>query len=158
MSIVTPRLIQFVQETGFDSLPPEMVRVTKRGLVDAIACALAGTRTDRGKIAVRMARRLGGQPEATVIGAGDRVSCVNAAFANGELVNALDFDATPHLPPNVIPPLVAIAQAKRSTGRELIACITVAHELAWRLYTAMSAYTSTYIEKATSPDVFGNGN
>ncbi|MCC6472292.1 MAG: MmgE/PrpD family protein, partial [Burkholderiales bacterium] len=42
--------------------------------------------------------------------------------------------------------------------RELIACITVAHELAWRLYTAMSAYTSTYIEKATSPDVFGNGN
>ena len=36
----------------------------------------------------------------------------NAAFANAELTNALDFDAIPHLPPVTIPPY-----ARRGRGR-----------------------------------------
>lgn len=158
MVAVTPQLIRFVQQTTFASLPSSMVHVTKRNIVDAMACALAGIRADRGKIAVRLARRLGGPPESTVVGVGDRLSCVNAAFANSELMNALDYDATPHSPPNVIPPILAVAEMKHLSGRDLIAAITVAHEVAWRLNSAMSNYHASYIEKATSPDVFGNSN
>ena len=158
MLAVTPQLLRFVQETTFASLPPQMVQINKRNLVDALACALAGTRADRGRIAVKLAQRLGGPPESSIIGAAGKLSCVNAAFANGELINALDFDATPHSPPNVIPPLLAVAEMKRLPGRELIAALTVAHEVAWRLNSATSTYSSSYIEKAVSPDVFGNSN
>lgn len=158
MVAVTPKLIRFVQEATFASLPSQMVHVTKRGLVDAIACAFAGSRADRGAIAVRLAKRFGGSPESSVIGVAGKLSCVHAAFANGELVNALDFDATPHSPPNVIPPLLAVAEMKRLPGSALIAAVTAAHEVAWRLNAALSAYNSSYIEKGTSPDVFGNSN
>ncbi len=158
MVAVTGELIRFVQQATFSSLPSEMVHVTRRGLVDAIGCALAGSRADRGTIAVKLAKRLGGPPESSVIGVAGKLSCVHAAFANGELVNALDFDATPHAPPNVIPPLLAVAEMKRLPGSALIAAITAAHEVAWRLNAALSAYNASYIEKGTSPDVFGNSN
>ncbi len=158
MVAVTPHLIRFVQDTKYSSLPSEMVQVTKRGLVDALACGLAGRRADRGAIAVRLARRLGGPAESSILGERGKLSCVNAAFANGELVNALDFDATPHSPPNVIPPMLAVSEMKRLSGKQLIAAVTTGHEVGWRLNAAMSTYTSSYIEKATSPDVFGNSN
>ena len=87
MVAVTQQLIRFVQETRFPSLPLDMVHVTKRSLVDALACALAGSSADRGKIAVRLAKRFGGPSESSVIGVSGKVSCVNAAFANGELMN-----------------------------------------------------------------------
>jgi len=158
MGAVTQQLIQFVEESTFASLPPHIVHATKRILVDTIACALAGIGADRGKIAVKLARRLGGPPESSIIGTGDKLSCVNAAFANSELVNALDFDATPHSPPIVIPPILAVAEMTRLSGQELILAITLGHEAGWRLYSAMSTYMSSYVERATSPDVFGNSN
>ena len=54
--------------------------------------------------------------------------------------------------------MLAVAEMKRLPGSHLIAAVTTAHEVAWRLNSAMSTYTSSYIEKATSPDVFGNSN
>ena len=53
-----------------------------------------GIATDKGKIAISMAKSLGSPTESSVLGVGDRVSCANAAMANGELINALDYDRT----------------------------------------------------------------
>ena len=91
-------LARFVVETKFEHLPEAVVHEARRIFLDSIGCALAGITTDKGKISIALARRLGGPPESAIIGIGDKVSYCNAAFANGELINRWDSD------PVVVPP------------------------------------------------------
>jgi 2-methylcitrate dehydratase PrpD len=89
----TKILTNFSAKAKFDDLPKEVVHETKRVLLDSVGVALASTLTDRGKIAIEYARRLGGRPEATILGVRDKSSCRGAAFANGEMISDLDYDA-----------------------------------------------------------------
>ena len=87
------RLKSFMTEIQFDDLDEDVVHEMKRVLLDSIGCAIAGLTTEQGKIAVKLAKELGGPKESTIIGTSDKVSSVNAAFANGKLINALEFDS-----------------------------------------------------------------
>ena len=132
MSSISGDLAKFVVETRFDDLPEKVIQETKRSLLDSIGCAIAGVRTDKGKIAVTVAKRLGGPQESSIIAVGDRVSCSNAAFANGELINGLDYDAVPHIPPITVPPSLAIAESVKASGKDLILATVLAEEIARR--------------------------
>ncbi len=120
----TQQLVSFSLETNFNDLPGAVVHEVKCILLDSIGCGLAGLSVDKGKISVALARRLGGLPESTIIGIGDQVSCTSAGFANGELINALDYDALlhpgGHISPNVIPASLALAETKGTSGKDFI--------------------------------------
>ena len=103
---IATRLAAFTVDTRYEDLPPEVIEESKRILLDCIGCALASATTESGKIGVRFARLFSAPPEATIIGFGDRVSCFGAAFANGELINAMDYHALLLLPPGHVPPYV----------------------------------------------------
>jgi 2-methylcitrate dehydratase PrpD len=63
----------------------------------------------------------------------------HAAFANGELINALDYDAiisVSHIPPFVLPAMLAVAEKEGATGRDLILAIAIGHEIAARIARA----------------------
>ncbi len=142
MDAITPKLAQFAAKTRFEDLPDSVVLEAKLVLLDCIGCALAGLETSKGKLSVQLARRLAGPLESTVIGVGGKVAAANAAFANGELINALDYDvgATPpgHSSPCVIPAGLALAEAVGASGRELIAAIAIGHEISARLGAVLS--------------------
>jgi 2-methylcitrate dehydratase PrpD len=85
-----------------------------------------------------------GTPEASVLGYGERVSVVNAAFANGALVHALNFDALGtdggHLGvASVVAPLVMAERTGGVNGRDFLAGVAVAAEFTARLAGALSA-------------------
>lgn len=85
-----------------------------------------------------------GAPEATVLGYGDRVSILLAAFANGALAHALNFDALGAAGGHtgvaaVIAPLVMAEKVGRISGREFLTSVAVAAELTARLAGALSA-------------------
>jgi len=147
MKSISPELAElarFSVETAWEDLPAPVVHETKRLLLDSIGCALAGIAIDPGKIAVALARRLGGPPEASIIGVGDKVSCSSAVLANGQLVNAADYDALPgggHTPPYIVPPPLAIAEMTGASGKELILATAIGFEIASR----MSLATRTYL-------------
>lgn len=145
MDMVMEKLVGFVQETGYDDLPQEVVKETKRVLLDSLGCALCGHWMDRGKIAVRLARRLGGRAESSIIGPGDKVSFNVAAFCNGELMNTQDFDAIlgNHIPPNVIPAPLAMAESAGASGKELIRAISLGQEISQRVMSALSGWWET---------------
>jgi 2-methylcitrate dehydratase PrpD len=68
----------------------------------------------------------GGRAESSVLGRGFAVTQANAALANGTAAHALDYDDSHHpsmLHPTAVllPALLAVAQARQSSGRELIA-------------------------------------
>ncbi len=141
MSNLSKELAKWVIETKYEDLPQAVAHEAKRALLDSIGCALAGLICEKGKIPVMLARRLGGPPEASIIGLGDKVSCVSAALANGELINALDYDiisaGVGHCTPFVLPPVLAVAESANATGKELIVATALAHEIGQRMSTAL---------------------
>jgi len=90
---VSNPLAQFIVKTKWEDLQPVTIKNMKMVLLDSIGCAIAGVATDPGKLAVSLAKQLGGPEESTIFGIQGKVSCVNAALANGQLINAIDYDA-----------------------------------------------------------------
>ena len=161
MLTVVESLAQFTAQTRYEDLPQEVVREAKRLLVDSIGCALGGLSHPKGAIGVQYANTLGpGAPgqQATIIGTGERVSAVGAAFANGELINALDFDAVlppGHVSPYVIPCALAAGESAQASGRNLIRAVAISHEMTNRIGRALDSLRDTKDGKASPPAVMG---
>jgi 2-methylcitrate dehydratase PrpD len=92
------------------------------------------------------------------MGIGYKVSCVNAAMANGELINGLDYDGIPHIHPFAIPPALAIAESIKASGKDLILSTVIAQEVAKRFVMALMNMGTKLLSEGKTPDVFGNAN
>lgn len=139
MSNIMGELVQFTLDAKYADLPEPVVHTTKNLLLDSIGCALAGITTDPGKMAITLAAMLGGTPECSIIGTRDKVSITNAVLANGQLLNALDFDtvmAGGHTPPYIIPTELAMAERLNASGKDLILATALGFELAARVASA----------------------
>ncbi|MBW2028522.1 MAG: MmgE/PrpD family protein [Deltaproteobacteria bacterium] len=149
-----------VLEMNYGNLPGRVVRETKRVILDSMACALAGHFCDRGKFSVDMSRRLGGTPECSILGTQEKVSCCSAAFANGELINALDYDSFEippgHFPPFVIPPAMAIAECLGASGKDLILATAVGSEMGSRIAAGLGPRIGS-IDGRKSPVLYASG-
>lgn len=95
-----------------------------------------------GRMAAAYVRKLGGEPEASVIGAGFRTTAVNAALANGMCAHADetdDFEPTTKAHPGCssVPTALAIAEREGRSGSELIRAVTLGYDLGCRLLMAL---------------------
>lgn len=152
------RFAKFARETALKSLPEDVVRESRRILLDSIGVGVAGVGELKGKAGIAYGRLMGGLGDATILGTGDRVSPFGAAFANGELINALDMDAVlppGHVTPYVLPPIMAVAEAQRLSGAAVIEAIAVAHEMSHRIGMGMDYLRDTKDGKVDPPPVFG---
>lgn len=157
---VTDAFLDFAEKYGnYENLPEEVVKEVKWTLLDGLGNALAGIASDKGKIGISMAHQMGGTPESTIIGVGGKVSAPVAAFANAELLNGLDMDPIPHIPPIVIPSVLAVAEAEKLSGKKFISSLAVGQEVGARLVNTFSmAMIVSYIKYGKTPDVFSNSN
>ena len=152
---VTAQYVDFAHKLTYAALPEKVVHEAKRYVLDSLGCAVAGWRTDKGRIAAETMASLGGAPQARIIGSKARVAVTNAAFANAELMNGLDYDAIPHIPPVTLPALLAVAEQRKLSGKQLITGIVAAYEIAARLSGASSQMISALVETGSTPHVFG---
>jgi 2-methylcitrate dehydratase len=145
---VTERLVDDAYAIEFASLSPDVVAQAKRVLVDCVACAVGGAGSAPARAVESVAGQLGGRPEATVIGSGQRTSSVAAALVNGTMLRYLDYMDTVLFeapsgavsathPSELVLPIVATAEANRRSGRDLIEAIAIAYELAAVLCEAL---------------------
>jgi 2-methylcitrate dehydratase PrpD len=158
---VTPAFIKLLERTRYDSLPPSVQHEAKRYLLDAVGCGLAGFQTDKARLSVAFARNQGGRSDSRILGVAGKVPATSAAFANGELINALDYDALPHIPPLIVPPLLAVAEMSKSSGKDLMTATVLAHELGARLSAdvgAMGTVLAARRQDHPAPQYFGIGN
>ena len=138
---VTRELARFAAEMSYEELPASAVRQTKRLILDSVGCAVGGLATKKGEYALSLARGLGGPPEASLIGTDEKVSVAAAAYATGELMNALDYEALlsppDHATPYVLAALLAMGEVKRVSGKDCVAACAVAHEIATRIAASL---------------------
>jgi aconitate decarboxylase len=103
---------------------------------------------------------MGGAPQASVVAGGFKTSVVNAAYANGTMAHALDFDNTwyplNHPTSPTLPAILAIAENERLPGRRVIAAIVAAFEVQARLRLAATGLeTGSGFHKPGMTGTFG---
>ncbi len=141
---ITAAALRFIEDSTFQQLPVEALRIGRRCLLDTIGLFLAGASESSLAILINDALDQGGRPEALVIGAGDRkVPAALAARVLGTAGHAHDWDDTQvsHDPTHVygllthpsVPPLTAalvMAQRLGSVdGKSLMLAFQVGFEV-----------------------------
>lgn len=133
---VTQILADYAVGETFDHLPGEVIRNTKRLILDDLGCALGGYTTAGGKILVDFAREVSGKEEATIIGEGIKVSCVFAGGINAQLAGILDFNETwktGHIGSAIAQTGISLGERIGSRGSEIINAIVVGYETSTRI-------------------------
>jgi 2-methylcitrate dehydratase PrpD len=139
---LTKTLAAEASAVTYDALP-EPVRVLARQCVlDYYGVALAGADDPLATILLAELEEAGGAAQASVIGHTARLPALSAALVNGAIGHALDYDdvnlAMPgHPSVAILPGLLALAEQRRSSGREVIAAFVAGYETACRIGSAL---------------------
>jgi 2-methylcitrate dehydratase PrpD len=116
--------------------------MAKRLTLDTLGTALAATALGDGcREVVTVMTALGGKPESSILGHGVKVGATNAAFANGALAHALNYDAVGdeagHTGVVCLSAPLAVAEARGPvSGRRFITAAVVAAEVFARVVGA----------------------
>lgn len=142
-------LFNFIVQTSYEILPPDIRRQLTRAVADLIGAALAGWTTPTAQIMAGYACAIYPGREATVIGNGRCCNTVGAALANGCAANALDIDdgyrpAKGHPGAVIIPAALAQAEALGASGAEFLAAVAVGYEVALRASVAQHRSRPAY--------------
>ncbi len=134
VATASERLVDIANEIRFESLPAEVIREAGRRLLDAVGCAIAGTEGLTTQQVRNAALALGGAPESRILGTDQSTSCDKAALVNGTALRFLDFmdghpGPYPCHPCFNIPPIIAVAEHARSSGKELVTAIVIGYEI-----------------------------
>jgi 2-methylcitrate dehydratase PrpD len=148
---ISAPLAEFVVNTTYGDLPQRTAHMTKRCLLDAIGVSLAASGLGEGcRAFVDIALEQGGHPSCTVFGEAKKVPVEAAAFANGSMAHAIDYEdahdaALLHPNAAAVPAALAIAEAFGPvSGEELIASIAVGCDVAVRMGLALQVALSDY--------------
>ena len=142
--MITAALAKFAIGQPASALSPRIVQLATAGLIDTLACALAG----QDETVVRLARGfvspVGGAATAGLWGQPGRFRPGDAAFVNGIAAHALDFDDNMpslrgHPSTTILPAALAAAQACNASGLEALAAYVVGIEIAGKVGLAMGA-------------------
>ena len=135
---IARRMAEFALELQYDDLPSDVIEEVKRFLYDSVGCALGGFNTHDVKAMLEIYSDMGGKPEATLFGSGEKLPAANATLLNSLMIRALDFNdiywkEDPSHPSDLIPAALAMAERQNSSAKELIVAIVLAYEFEQRL-------------------------
>ncbi len=145
---VTQDLAAYIVNTNFEDLPKPVVEKAKIAIIDSIGCAFAGSQSAIGRPIVDMAIELGGTFESTILGTQSKSTSQNAAWANAESANALDYDdAFPysgHPGSPIIQTALAFGESLGSSGQKVLTAIILGYEITTRIAIAILPSTDYY--------------
>ncbi|MDY6935601.1 MAG: MmgE/PrpD family protein [Spirochaetota bacterium] len=134
----TEKLADFVVNTKFDDIPAQGIRTAKNAMMDCTGCAFVGAKQEIGRIITDYVVDMGALPISTVIGPKLKTSPEMAAFANGIMAHAEDFDdicvavlGHPSVP--LFPAILSLGEMLKASGRELIEAYVIGLEVAARI-------------------------
>jgi len=133
----------FVEKLVFDDVPKDVIEEVRLHILDTLGVALASHGMDFAHIMLEVSKGLGGPPESTAIGSGERLSAPNAALVNGTMAHGLDYDdmhreASLHLSAFTVPTALAVSEAKGESGKSAILGSVAGYEIGARLGLAAS--------------------
>lgn len=135
---ITETLADWSWQLAFDDLPENVVEELEWHALDTVGVLLGATSMPyaQGLAQTAIAARSAGQ--ATLIGDGRRTTAREAAFVNGCLGHGIDWDDTHleallHPTATILPPVLAVAEAKGLNGRDVLVGLAVGVEATVRM-------------------------
>jgi 2-methylcitrate dehydratase PrpD len=140
---LSSQLAGWAARTGFEDLPQDVVDATKLRVLDVIGLSLAGAETEFGKSTRAGVLAMSGPGPCHILGTGEAVPVTAAAFVNGALSQALEFDDTHnesivHMSSPAVTAALALSEATSVSGRDLIAAIALGNEISCRVGSVSS--------------------
>jgi len=133
----TEKIAQFIVNMRYDAIPRDAVEKAKRTALDCVGAALAGVAEPVSETIVGYVTKLGGPAQASVFGAGIKVSVADAAHANGTIAHALDYDdcgvKIGHPSVLVLPAVLSLGEHIGAAGQEILAAYIVGLEVEGKL-------------------------
>lgn len=144
-------LADYCLNTRYESLPAEVIAVTKAQILDTIAVALPALSADGIQQLYALNKETGGKPESLVLGTDIRLPAEKAARLNASMAAALEFDDTYepsllHASCVTVPTALAVADLLGGvSGKDLITAVATGTDVACRLSRAGSPGISPFI-------------
>jgi 2-methylcitrate dehydratase PrpD len=143
MQTAAERIAEWALGIASCDIPNEVRAQARLHVLDALGCGLAAHGLGIAGEGRSAMSGFGGVPEATVIGSEKRIPAANAAFANAMLCHGLDFDDTHsdsvcHVGVVIGPAAIAVGEAERVSGLDLVTAIVVGNEIVTRVGMAAS--------------------
>jgi 2-methylcitrate dehydratase PrpD len=138
-------LAKNITDINYDDIPGHVVDATKKSFLDTLGVTLAAGALGEGCQAfVDLARAGDGKKESTIIGFEAKAPTYMAAFANGSMAHALDFEdahdgALVHPNAATIPAALAVAESIGNvSGKEFVTAIILGSDIVCRLGLALN--------------------
>ena len=133
----TEKIARFIVDTGYEDIPGDAVEKAKRTALDCLGASLAGVVEPVSQTITGYVTKLGGPPQASVFGAGLKVSVSDAALANGSIAHALDYDdcgvKIGHPSVLVLPALLSLGDHLGASGQDILTAYIVGLEVEGKL-------------------------
>ena len=149
---LTKYIIEFVQNTKFTDLPPDVIELGKKSILDGLGLALAGSRAQNGKLFREYVNNIG-LPDhgSTVMGTKRKLTPRFAAFANGLAIHVEDFDDTQlavakdrvyglltHPTAPVLPAALALCEGSETKAKDFLVAYHLGVEVESKIAEAIS--------------------
>jgi 2-methylcitrate dehydratase PrpD len=135
---LTLKLVELTQSFEADKLPSDVREIARQCVLDWIGVALAGSGDHLTRVLLDEALSEGGKPAVVVVGHAARVTASQAALINGASSHVLDYDDVNlsfngHPSAAILPALLALAETRNASGKELIEAFVAGYELTCRV-------------------------
>jgi 2-methylcitrate dehydratase len=140
-SFIADRLAAYADALTFADLDAATIEAAKAHLIDSLGCAMVAL--DEGPVRICREVAFAAQGPSTIIGTERKSTPDLAAFANGVAVRYFDYNDVyvgqePGHPSDLVGACLALAEAERASGADLITAIVIAYEINCRLLDAAS--------------------
>jgi 2-methylcitrate dehydratase PrpD len=138
ISTCSDRLSQWATGVRFEDLPRDVVENTCLRVLDVFGLVLAGLGTPFGRSVREAVLALNPAGPSRLFGSGDATTVPGAAFANGALSQALEFDDTHnesivHMSSPAVAAAFALAEPNHMSGADVITAIAIGNEISCRV-------------------------
>ena len=136
-------LSHFAANIDTKRLPADVVKAVKTNILDTLSCALAGSSAKAIAEVADLVREWAGAPQADMFVFGGKFPAHHAAFVNGGMSHARDYDDTHdaailHAGVSTVPAAIAAGQLRgKFSGADLIAAVAAGLEVTCRLGVAI---------------------
>jgi 2-methylcitrate dehydratase PrpD len=131
---LTKTLCGHLAAAQFSDLSPKAISEARRGVLDWIGCALAGSGHKTITTLLSVLQDISGRPQATVLGHKLRLGLLEAPLANGQMGHVLDYDDTHmggvvlHTSSPVLAALFALSERTPVSGADFMLAYAVGFE------------------------------
>jgi len=129
----TEKIARFIVETDYEDIPRDAVEKAKRTTLDCMGAALAGVAEPVSQTITGYVTKLGGPSQASLFGAGLKVSVPEAALTNGVIAHALDYDdcgvKIGHPSVLVLPAVLSLGEHLGASGRDILTAYILGLEI-----------------------------